>query len=297
MYPNIRILQPTAQPQPITGLTDADLQHYAPSVFTATRNHDTTSDRYTHIPTLAVIDGLRKEGFVPVKAMQCKVRSAHKRDYTKHMLRFRHVNANPTNTQGGLVPEIVLVNSHDGLSSYQLMAGIFRIVCANGLVAGDMYDAIKVRHKGDIVHNVIEASYSIVEQTSRMLQAGEQMGAISLQPDEAHILATAAHQLVFTPDSVDPVTGETVEGDVRGKAITVDALLRPRREDDTKRDLFTTFNVIQENVLKGGRGGYVRDAANRRMRYTTMREVKSIDRSNQLNRALWTLAELKAGTA
>jgi hypothetical protein len=292
MYEVLPMLQRFQSIASTQGLTNDQLRHYTPSVFTSERNTETTSDRYTHIPTLAVIEGLAREGFIPVKAMQCKVRNMAKREFTKHMLRFRHVDAKPSNGQGGLVPELVLVNSHDGLSSYQLMAGIFRIVCANGLVSGEMYDAIKVRHKGDIVHNVIEASYSIVDQTKRMLGAAERMGSIELLREEAHVLGAAAHQLVFTPDTVNSETGERIEGDARGKAITVDALLRPRRTDDTKRDLFTTFNVIQENVLKGGRGGYMR--SNKQVRYTSMREVKSIDRSNALNRALWTLAERMA---
>src|SRR5699024_11228611 len=35
---------------------------------------------------------------------------------------------------GQEVPEIILLNSHDGSSSYQMIPGIFRFVCTNGLV-------------------------------------------------------------------------------------------------------------------------------------------------------------------
>ncbi len=44
-----------------------------------------------------------------------------RREYSKHMLRLRregHIN-------GQEVPEIILLNSHDGSSSYQIIPGIF----------------------------------------------------------------------------------------------------------------------------------------------------------------------------
>ncbi|ENC93594.1 hypothetical protein ECP03018678_3198 [Escherichia coli P0301867.8] len=35
---------------------------------------------------------------------------------------------------GEHVPEIILLNSHDGTSSYQMLPGYFRFVCQNGCV-------------------------------------------------------------------------------------------------------------------------------------------------------------------
>ncbi|WP_340638650.1 DUF932 domain-containing protein, partial [Yersinia pseudotuberculosis] len=89
----------------------------------------------------------REEGFVPFFACQTRVRDPEKRDYTKHMLRLRRV----TQIAGQQVPEIIMLNSHDGSSSHQLIPGMFRAVCANGLICGESFGDIRVPHKGDIV--------------------------------------------------------------------------------------------------------------------------------------------------
>ena len=68
--------------------------------------------------------------------------------------------------------------------------------------------------------------------------------------------------------------------------ITDEQLLRPRRMADAVGDLWTTFNRVQENMLRGGLPA--RTAAGR---HTRTRAVQGIDQSAKLNRALWVLAE------
>jgi len=68
-------------------------------------------------------------------------------------------------------------------------------------------------------------------------------------------------------------------------------LLTARRTEDADRtNLWTNFNVIQENVIRGGlRGVRIDTETNRRRRMST-RAVQGIDQDVKLNRALWTLA-------
>ena len=153
-------------------LTTEQLRKITPSVFTESGS-EKTSDKYQHISTARLIDALSVEGFVAVWATQSNCRLAEKRSYTKHMLRFRHLSARPT--PSGLYPEIVLVNSHGGLSSYRLMAGVFRMVCANGLVAGDFYAETRVRHQGNIIDQVIEGGYSVINESREMMGSGDRM--------------------------------------------------------------------------------------------------------------------------
>lgn len=123
-------------------LSDAQIRAVAPSIF-AEAPHDSRSERYTYIPTSTVLQGLRKEGFKPFMVAQTKVRHEDRRDFTKHMLRLRHASQiNDTEAN-----EIILLNSHDGTSSYQMLAGMFRFVCSNGLVCGDTVADVRVRHK------------------------------------------------------------------------------------------------------------------------------------------------------
>lgn len=85
----------------------------APSVFAAGK-HASRSERYTYIPTIEVLRGLRKEGFEPFMVAQGSSRVEGKAEFTKHMIRMRHagqVQARPE------ASEIILINSHDGASS------------------------------------------------------------------------------------------------------------------------------------------------------------------------------------
>ncbi len=71
-----------------------------------------------------------------------------------------------------------------------------------------------------------------------------------------------------------------------GLPITETQILRPRRYDDNRADLWTVFNRVQENLVKGGLSGR---AANGRRQRT--RAVQGIDQNVRLNRALWLLAD------
>ncbi|NBW19567.1 MAG: DUF932 domain-containing protein, partial [Caulobacteraceae bacterium] len=70
------------------------------------------------------------------------------------MIRFRHIgeagNARAL-AVGDTFPEVVLVNANDGSSAYKLMAGVFRLVCLNGMVVAERQTGqVSVHHKGDI---------------------------------------------------------------------------------------------------------------------------------------------------
>ncbi len=103
-------------------LTDDQIHRVAPSIF-ADAPHESRSQRYAYIPTAAVLAELRKEGFQPFMVTQTRVRDEGKREHTKHMLRLRHASQ----INGAEANEIVLLNSHDGTSSYQMLAGMFRL--------------------------------------------------------------------------------------------------------------------------------------------------------------------------
>ncbi|CAG9194717.1 hypothetical protein PSAB6_150028 [Paraburkholderia sabiae] len=120
-------------------LSDDQIRRVAPSIF-ADGKHESRSERYTYIPTIDVLRGLRNEGFQPFMVCQTRVRRDDRREYTKHMLRLRHADQ----ITGEEANEIVLLNSHDGTSSYQMLAGMLRFVCQNGMVAGDNVADIRV---------------------------------------------------------------------------------------------------------------------------------------------------------
>lgn len=271
--------------RPGEALTDDQLRRIAPSIF-ATEAHESRSARFAPVPTIDVLNGLRREGFEPVLAAQARTRDASRRDFCKHMIRLRHRGEIGQRATAGALFEIVLVNANDGSAAYHMIPGMFRIVCANGLIAGETFDQVKVRHSGDAVGEVIEGAFRVLDEAPRVAGQVETFRGLTLNRDEEMILAEAAHVLRF-PD-------HHAEGEARRETpIQADQLLRARRMDDRAPDLWTAFNRVQENVIRGGLTAWGRDANNRRRR-TTSREVQGIDQNRALNRALWTLTERMA---
>lgn len=260
-------------------LTLEDVCLLAPSAF-ALAPHQSRSDRYKYIPTANIITAMMKEGFFPFKASQSRCRDLTRKEFTKHMIRFRRNGDN--NIAGTEVPEVVLINAHDGSSTYQLMAGIFRIVCENGLVVADStIGSLKVMHKGNIEQEVIDGSYKILEDSRTVMNRIGDWKQLQLTDGEQAAFAESAHILRF--------------GDAEGKVhtpITAAQLLAPRRAADNRPDLWNTFNRVQENVIKGHLHGVRRD--NGRRRAVSSRAVNGIDQDVKLNRALWQLAERMA---
>lgn len=251
-------------------LTDAQLRHVAPSIY-ADQAHESRSQRYTYLPTIEVLNALRREGFQPFMACQGGTRVEGKAEFTKHMLRLRHASSITSQDE---TPEIILINSHDGTSSYQLLAGCFRFVCQNGMVTGSQLGEIRVRHTGDITRNVIEGCIQLVTDIPRLTGAVESFKHLTLTDGEQRAFATAAHATRFEADS--PVDA--------GK------LLMARRGADVGPDMWKTLNRVQENVIRGGIG-YVQTTEKSGRSYRRTREVKGIDQNVGINRALWVLAE------
>ena len=253
-------------------LGEEQMRSVAPSIF-ATGKHASRSERYAYIPTIEVLRGLHKEGFAPFMVAQSRSRIEGKTEYTKHMIRMRHavqVSARPE------ANEIILINSHDGASSYQMLAGVFRFVCCNGLVCGTVANDIRIPHKGNVQDEVIEGAFRVLDDFEAVDASTEAMKALTLNVDEERAFATAALALRY---------GERSEGQPPAP-VTAEQLVEARRPEDLGHSLWTSFQRVQENVMRGGQPG--RSTQGRRVR---TREVASIDRGVSLNRALWMLAE------
>jgi hypothetical protein len=263
-----------------TPLTDEQIQHIAPSVF-ATEPHESRKESYAYIPTSRVLQGLRNEGFLPFAVGQSRSRIPGKGEFTKHLLRFRkaeHTNLVP----GQEVPEIIVVNSHDGTSSYQIAGGIFRVVCSNGLIVGDDIANVRVRHSGRILDNVIEGSYQVIQDVDRAIPIIEAWKSQALAADQQLAYAEAALDLRWDRDDAGNSTAP----------ISASKLLGVRRYDDRGNDVWRTFNTVQENLIRGGLRGI--GSTGRR---TSTRAVASVTENVKLNKALWTLTSKLAEVA
>lgn len=260
-------------------LDNDTLRHFAPSVFAETPWQN-MSAKYSFVPTIHIVEGMRKEGFNVVSARQSNTRIDGKGDFTKHMLRFRQSTAQLQ--VGDIFPEIVLINSHDGTSAYTLSSGLFRLACSNGMVCqvGGSTSAYKTRHSGNIQHEVIEASYKIVDEFPRILDQTQEWRGKSITPQQQLAYAESAALLRWEEDQAKPEPA---------------SLLTVRRYQDRAEEhsLWGSMNRVQESLIRGGNRYIQRDEHNRPTRRRS-RAITGIDQDVKLNKALWALTEKMA---
>lgn len=256
-----------------TILSRKQIAEQAPSVF-AEHAHKSRSERYGYVPTIDVVNKLLKNDYVCVAAGQSKVRkgNADRFAFTKHLLRFQsRKHAEAERVVGGLVPEVLLINSHDGTSSFTMQAGLFRFVCTNGLVVQDAdHGTIRINHSGKIADRVLDAADMIMEEAPKILRVTKEWDSIKLSRRQQLGLANKALALRYLDNS----------------PLTADQILEPQRNEDEGATLWRTFNTIQEHLTKGGSTGRTRNGRN-----VVSRSIKSVNNILTFNRGLWSLAD------
>lgn len=263
-------------------MSDQQIMQYAPSVF-ATEKHENRGERYQFISSAEIVSGLRDQGFLPVRVQQSRANDEGKRAHTKHIVTFRQAEdmdrLSTTMQLGGhrrineTVNEIVLYNSHDGTSSYQLHAGKFRLVCTNGLIVADsMLASVRVPHFGrQVLERVVEGAFHVISQMPIVDQVIEAWRGLELPRAEQLLLADAAMDLRWD-ETERPGNMQPAE------------VLAARRTADAGSDLWSTFNRIQEALLNGGTKYRT---AKHEVRST--REVGSVQEKMRINKSLWKL--------
>jgi hypothetical protein len=261
----------------LTALNNEQMMRSAPSIFAANA-HERVSDRYSFLPTIEVVEGMRKNGWLPVSVNEQRVRDESRKGFQKHMIRFRQASdlTRMLRKEDTLV-EVLLTNSHDRSSAYQLHAGVFRLICGNGLVVCDAtFAKISIKHSGFKPDSVIDGSFKVLDEVPTVTNEIEMMRSKTLSDSQRSAFAEAALIAKY--------------GEVEAAPVMPDKVLTPRRIDDRKADVWSTFNVIQENLVRGGQ----RDLRKRKEDgsfFKRTREVKGIDENVKLNKALWHLAK------
>ena len=92
-------------------ISDDEMRCFAPSVF-ASQPIEGVSERYSFLPTSSILNGMRENGWVPVRAQEQSIRTEARRGFQKHVVRFARVEHLQTWEKNQVRPEVVLVNSH-----------------------------------------------------------------------------------------------------------------------------------------------------------------------------------------
>lgn len=252
-------------------LTTSQIKEKAKSVFTETAA-PTVSDKFTHIPTHKVIEDMAQLGWSVVDAKEVKARKGV--GFQKHLVVFRNPDVVINGSDGDTVfPQILLTNSNDGKNAFTFTAGLFRLVCENGLVVSTHeFENVRIRHMGYTFEELQERVRDMVEQLPLTVESMNKMKAIQLSEEQAKELAKKALTTRFEEEQVEAMN------------IDLDSLLEPTRPEDKGNDLWSVFNVIQEKILDGSftymSGAKVRKA----------RKVKNFKQDIEINQKLFAMA-------
>ena len=255
-------------------LTKDQIREIAPAVFTQKADKRTTSKHYVHIPTEKVIDDMATLGWGVVDAKQVKARK--NAGYQKHMIVFGNDDITITGKDGDTVmPRILMTNSHDGKNSFQFQAGLYRLVCSNGLVIADAEFAnMKIRHMGYDLAELKTVIQEIVEKLPLTVECMNKLKAKQLSENEQIEFAKKALATRLDEKQISKYTSDDIV-----------ELLNPTREEDKGNDMWSVYNVIQEKIVHGmfevyGVRGKVRKA----------RKIKNFKQDTQVNQELYQLA-------
>lgn len=243
----------------------------APAIFATEPASYINQKLYTFTPTTGIIEQMNGQGWQLTKVQQSQSKSDLRKNYGIHIVRFQHPDIYIKDGFGGVEarPEIVVINSHDGTKPLQFEAGLFRLVCENGLVMKTQdFGGFKERHTKftlDSLKEKIEEKMTIMNKTVDTISrwASKEMSAL-----ERRSFATQALELRLSGDRT-PEEYEIME------------ILNPRRDADKANTLWHTYNRVQENMIKGGY----------QMNNRTARAITNPLEDFKINQGLWQIAD------
>ena len=249
------------------------IRNAAPSVFTLTPSNE-VSDKYTHIPTEKVIDDMESLGWGVVDVKEVKARKKSTKGFQKHLLVFRNDDVVINGQDGDTVyPQILMTNSHDGKNAFNFEAGLYRLVCSNGLVIADTrFESVKMRHMGYSFDDLQVKIKEMVENLPLTVESMNRMKATELEQNQILEFAKEALNTRFKKDELNRIK------------INMDEFIKPVRKEDEGNDLWSVFNVVQEKIIEGDfdymAGGKLRKA----------REIKNFKQDMKINKELFNVA-------
>ena len=241
------------------------IKEIAPSVF-ATSPSSKMSNRYVFVPTVEILENFEKQGW-----NVSSVKQIGKGVHSVHELRFRNGELPKV---GDSLVEAIIRNSHNGMATFSVSAGLHRLVCSNGLtVPTSVSESFNVKHQRFDLDDAKKLTESFASRLPLIENSVSKMMNKVMTDKERITFIKRAINLRWKSGSVPT-------------ALDVMSIVHPKREADMGKDVWTTFNVIQENFVKGGLK-YTSNSG----RKTELKGLKNILAVSQINTKLWELAE------
>lgn len=253
-------------------LTLDEIATQAPAAMSV--NHDGgRSDRYTFLPTTEIIASMDAAGWGVVQTLAPRSRTHARRAFGRHGLVFQSYSPTPISDprgSGGVVhPQLLVWNSHNGESSVSVMGGLFATICSNGLVvATNTVGSFRQRHSNFTPETAYGHISGLVGNLDRLADSIHRWGSTRLTVEAQEQFASDASRIRW-------------RGINQAQMPETDRVLTMRRSEDGGDDLWTVFNVTQENLLRGGFKRQRRE----------VRAIRDADENVRINKALWSLAE------
>ena len=258
------------------GFSMEEVVHHLPNVIEMEPDQF-RSKIYSHIPTIDILNEL-KDDFVITSISRQRTRRKEMQTYSKHQVTLRSKGINPSSLDE--FPEISIFNSHNGTSSLKLSFGMFRLVCSNGMtVPTKSFHSRKFIHKNlnlsEVISHVREMKENSIHISQRILMMKERI----LNEDEKMEVAKGFFKIRYEKFSTEE---------------NLKRVLKPLRKEDEQDDLWTTFNVVQEKMIRGSKFENGRDNGFRlilpkkdQLVQRPVRFISSMDGRRWLNETLW----------
>jgi hypothetical protein len=245
-------------------MTIQELQSNVPAVFTAEKSPK-LSDRYMMVPTIDVVNKFMDAGWEVSQANQ-----VGNGKFNRHSVRMRN---SVLPQVGDSLVEAIITNSHDGTTKLEVGAGLFRLVCSNGLVVPQQeLISLNQRHMKISMDEVNQITETFIKSTPIIERSVNRMMEVKMDMDKKIDFATKAIGIRWkNTEDISTLTLETI--------------VNPLRNGDVESNLWTTFNVVQEKLI---RGGFVKEQG-RKTR--VVKPITSLTMDTMINKKLWELAE------
>ena len=246
----------------------------APAIAATSPHPRIKSPKYAFTNTVEIVDNMDRLGFQLTSASQSRSKNEMFRDYGTHILRFASPELYIKDSDGQVEgrPEVVFINDHAGNRPVQFEMGIFRLVCENGLVIKSQdFGSFRERHTKYDFDTIKRMIGEKVGGMKKVVNTISQWNGKLMSEKERFQFAVEALALRMGQDR-QPEQYELFE------------ILQPKRDADKGNSLWRTFNIVQENLIKGGY----------EMNNRTARAITNPMQGVKINQDLWQLAEAYA---
>jgi hypothetical protein len=241
------------------------------SILNLFRDPEKTTQRYNETDDLGVIKLLNDNNWFISKYQQMGTHNPEKAIYKPYMATYHNPNLPKLDGQGELT--ILQRGSKDGTKRFILDVGFFRFACLNGMITGNrLFEPVRIKHIGDAPDQLGALLEELNKSLPYVYNTITDMSRRDLSENQRYEFARKALGLRFKEDK---------------QGVSVEDILKPRRNEDAGDSLWRTFNILQENLIKGGTFSYVTKNNTTR----ASRAITNIDLEYEINTGLWNLAE------